>query len=239
MASLTVFVCLPRTISSLSPDGGTHDTCPYTVCLFSMQLFSPLVLGNIVACVLKCIHIPWHMDLCWAPRQGPWLPWGLHRVIAERADPLTWPDTGTWAAGVQWLTTSTDYIYSRGPCGWNQKSSGPQLAPGRCLLFHLDRENPLKQLLGSTSLPSSGQKFLSWTCSLLRWGITFSGGSEAPSCISFPGKQSSFSLVKMEEEHCPANEERMTWCPQHQADTVSRCLLSWIWLPRMCLQSCF
>lgn len=78
----------------------------------------------------------------------------LHRVIVGQADLLTWLDTGTKAAGVQWLTTSTDHIYSRSPCGRNQRSSRPQLAPGMCLLFYLDGKNPLKQLLGSTSLPS-------------------------------------------------------------------------------------
>lgn len=62
------------------------------------------------------------------------------------------------------LTTPTDHGYSRGhvagtrgvldPAGSRNVSFVP-------LLVYLGRENPLKQLLGSTSHPSYGQKFLS------------------------------------------------------------------------------
>lgn len=72
--------------------GWYHGACPYTACQFSMQLFSLLVLVKIIeiiACILKCCHIPWLMDVCWTARHGPRLPWGL--ILLEKHP---WPPQG-------------------------------------------------------------------------------------------------------------------------------------------------
>lgn len=55
------------------PDGGTHGTCPYTLCLFSMQFSLHVFWGRLLfvaALIHKFCHIPWHMDLCWTARES-------------------------------------------------------------------------------------------------------------------------------------------------------------------------
>lgn len=66
-----------------------------------------------------------------------------------------------------------------------------------------------------------GRNFPAEPAPSLEMGKASSEGSESPSCISCPGKQSSFSLVEMEEEHQPASEEGAPWCPHNTRQTQS------------------
>lgn len=125
--------------------------------------------------------IPWHTDLCWIARQGPWLPWGLF-FLGKHPRPTDGDFWAGWSShldwswhlgnGVQWLNINWPYLL-QGPM-WQEPDELWTPAGSRNVYFvplplHLDRENPLKQLLGSTSHPFYVQKFLSWTCSLLKW----------------------------------------------------------------------
>lgn len=87
------------------------------------------------------------------------------------------------------------------------------------LLLCLDRVSPLRQLLGSNSYPSHGQKFRLPTCSPLEMGKSSSEGSETPSRTSSPGKWRSFSLVEAEEGS--ASEEGVPWCSLGTGQTQS------------------
>lgn len=125
---------------------------------------------------------------------------------------------------MQWLATSTDHFYSRGPCGWNRGVLDPSWFQ-ECIFC--STASPVRQKESHQTALGINFPFFLWAeisqlnLLPLEMGKMSSEGYEAPSCISSPGKQSFFSLVKMEEELCPASEEGMTCCPHNTGQTQS------------------
>lgn len=97
----------------------------------------------------------------------------LYKVIAGQPNLLTWSDPGVQAVSAQWSTSLTPHIYCRGPCGRNQRSSGPQLVPGTCYLCHCSSAQA--ELIPSVSswdppvILHTGRNFSSEPAPLLRW----------------------------------------------------------------------
>jgi len=145
-----------------------HPSCPYAVCLLSMQAPSPLALVKLsqVVCILKC----WHIPGTWTSDELPARAFGfagvcsywrnlmdLYKVIAGHPDLLTWPE----------------HIYLGGPCGGIQRSSGPQLAPGMRCLCHCSSAQaervPSDSSWGAPLNLPQGRNFSFKPAPLLKW----------------------------------------------------------------------